>query len=85
LVKKRSFLKKNSKKNPIPSHTEKSFTISILKKKKIPNYYYYILALFVILPNSTLSVFNKKQQYPTNNNNKRINKHTKNNRKTPFT
>jgi len=46
--KKRSFLKKKSKKNPIPSHTEKSFTISILKKKKIPNYYYYILALFVI-------------------------------------
>jgi len=46
--KKRSFLKfKKSKKNPIPSHTEKSFTISILKKKKIPNYYY-ILALFVI-------------------------------------
>merc|ERR1712238_606121 len=35
--KKRSFLKKKSKKNPIPSHTEKSFTISILKKKKSPN------------------------------------------------
>lgn len=59
MVKKGPFWKKNSKKNPIPSHTEKSFTISILKKKKIPNYYY-ILALFVILPNSTLSVFNKK-------------------------
>merc|ERR1712238_603446 len=35
--KKRSFLKKKTaKKNPIPSHTEKSFTISILKKKKSP-------------------------------------------------
>jgi len=73
LVKKRSFLAFFlNQKNPIPSHTEKSFTISILKKK-IPNYYW----LLVILPNSTLSVFNKKQQEST--------KHTKNNRKTPFT
>merc|ERR1711956_80752 len=45
--KKRSFLKlKKSKKNPIPSHTEKSFTISILKKKKSPTTTT-ILALFV--------------------------------------
>merc|ERR1711971_1222636 len=57
-----------NQKNPIPSHTEKSFTISILKKKN-PQ----LLLLLVILPNSTLSVFNKKQQEST--------KHTKNNRK----
>merc|ERR1712238_397752 len=76
--KKRSFLKKKTaKKNPIPSHTEKSFTISILKKKKksptTTTTYWLCLSS---LPNSTLSVFNKKQQHPKNNN-KRINKHTK--------
>lgn len=60
MVKKRSFLKKTKQKIQSPP-TQKSFTISILKKTKSPNYYY-ILALFVILPNSTLSVFNKKQQ-----------------------
>merc|ERR1712051_596814 len=59
--KKRPFFEKlKTKKNPIPSHTEKSFTISILKKEKkspITTTYW----LLVILPNSTLSVFNKKQ------------------------
>merc|ERR1712083_449445 len=58
LGKKRSFLKA-SKKNPIPSHTEKRFTISILKKKN-PQLLLHI-GLLVILPNSTLSVFNNKQ------------------------
>merc|ERR1712051_539309 len=76
--KKRSFLAFFlNQKNPIPSLTEKSFTISILKKK-IPNYYW----ILVILPNSTLSVFNKKQQESTT---KESTKNTKNNRKTPFT
>ena len=66
MVKKRSFLKKSKqKKNPIPSHTEKSFTISILKKKKSPTTTTYWL--LVILPNSTLSVFNNKQKHPTKN------------------
>jgi hypothetical protein len=78
----RAFLKKKQKKsNPLPHR--KKFHDFYFKEKKVPNYYY-ILALFVILPNSTIGVFNKKQQHPTNNN-KRINKHTKNNRKTPFT
>merc|ERR1712129_642935 len=40
--KKRSFLKlKKSKKNPIPSHTEKFHDFYFKEEKKIPNYYYY--------------------------------------------
>merc|ERR1712008_4809 len=81
--KKRSFLKfKKSKKNPIPSHTEKSFTISILKKKKSPTTTTTYWLCLSSLPNSTLSVFNKKQQHPKNN--KRINKHTKKQQKNTF-
>merc|ERR1712045_999874 len=34
--KKKVLFEKKAKKNPIPSHAEKSFTISILKKKKSP-------------------------------------------------
>merc|ERR1712238_320223 len=64
--KKRSFLKfKKSKKNPIPSHTEKSFTISILKKKKSPTTTTTYWLCLSSLPNSTLSVFKKKQQKNT--------------------
>merc|ERR1712008_180189 len=77
--KKRSFLKlKKSKKNPIPSHTEKSFTISILKKKKNPQLLLLPYWLCLSSYQTLLSVYLTK-------NNKRINKHTKNNRKTPFT
>jgi len=71
--KKRSFLAfffKSKKSNPLP-HRKKFHNFYF--EEKIPNYYW----LLVILPNSTLSVFNKKQQEST--------KHTKNNRKTPFT
>jgi len=66
--KKRSFLKKKTaKKNPIPSHTEKSFTISILKKKtKSPTTTTTYWLCLSSLPNSTLSVFNKKQQQQKN-------------------
>merc|ERR1712008_218430 len=62
---KKRFLKlKKSKKNPIPSHTEKfhDFYFKEEEKKSPTTTTTTILALFVILPNSTLSVFNKKQQ-----------------------
>merc|ERR1712008_275617 len=77
---KKRFLKlKKSKKNPIPSHTEKFHDFYFKEEKKIPNYYYHI-GFFCHLYHTQLSVYLTK-----NNNNKRINKHTKNNRKTPFT
>jgi len=50
------------------------------EEKKIPNYYYHI-GFVCHLYQTQLSVYLTKN----NNNNKRINKHTKNNRKTPFT
>merc|ERR1712129_494788 len=80
--KKRSFLKlKKSKKNPIPSHTEKFHDFYFKEEKKNPQLllllqYWLCLSSYQTL----LSVYLTK-----NNNNKRINKHTKNNRKTPFT
>merc|ERR1711971_557957 len=43
--KKRSFLKKKQKKNPIPSHAEKKFHDFYFEEKKIPNYYYILAYL----------------------------------------
>merc|ERR1712083_591946 len=80
--KKRSFLKKSKQKKSNPLPHRKKFHDFYFEKKKSPTTTTYWL--LVILPNSTLSVFNNKQKHPTKNN-KRINKHTKNNRKTPFT
>ena len=58
--KKALFEKLKTKKNPIPSHTEKKFHDFYFEEKKSPITTTYWL--LVILPNSTLSVFNKKQQ-----------------------
>jgi len=71
---------KKSKKNPIPSHTEKFHDFYFKEEKKNPQLLLLPYWLCLSSYQTQLSVYLTK-----NNNNKRINKHTKNNRKTPFT